>query len=556
MAESLRDYLVRFLYKTDDAGAKRAQSQLDNMRRALEKLGAASFVLNEITGAVSGLLSPFRGVAEMINRTAREGDDLQDLADRTGIATDKLEQFAYMAKLAGSSSETFVKSMGVLEKNMGEAANGSAAQAEMFAKLGISLRGANGKLKTTDEILPDISRALEKLPSHAQKTAYAMELFGKSGAEMLNFLAYGPERIAGIRRELELIGGITSQDFLDAASEYADNVDRLTQAWKGVRQAISGPIIMAINKVAAAFLQWWKVNGELTRSRFSEWAAQVAVSLSALWDMLRRIGGVLLLVAAALNIPLLAMVGLHLAIWLLIDDFAAFLKGNDSLIGHVINNWEAWLQKLGETHPVLAKVLEFFGGFVQSAAKGIEAMFYMFDVLLTEWAEKGWGGFLDELVLALKNTGEVMGAVWSSLWEFLTAPVVDTWENIKKVIFDTMLSAKGAASALGLDSLAQSIGSAAASFISGTASSDARTNKNTNVIDLNGAPTMMGGQPVYTGQGPMTNVIDLNAPVNVQIQAAPGMDEKLLAELVGKKISDHWDSEVRTGFNQAVPEFY
>ncbi|MCC6811356.1 MAG: phage tail tape measure protein [Deltaproteobacteria bacterium] len=529
MAESLRDYFVRFLFRTDKAGAKEAQTQIDGIARKIEKLAGLSFLLNELTGAVSLLIAPFRQFGSFVDATAREGDALGDLADRTGIATDKLEGYAFMAKLAGTNSETMLTGIRKLEMQMGEAAHGSKEAGEHFAKLGIRLRGANGQIKSVDQLLPEVSAAFQKIPSHAEKTALAIKLFGRAGQELLPFLNKGPAAIAAMQAELTALGGVSSKDFLEASSLYADNMDKMTVVWRGLRQALAGPIIKSINDAADGFLRWWRATGELVRSRVGEWAFQLVTSFKALGALVSRLSNWLLLLAAALNIPLLAMIGMRLVIGLLIDDFANWMAGNDSLIGRAIDNWENWLASLRKTSPVLAEVMRFFGGVIEWLHAGIKQLGVDWDRFLAEFDGD--------------SIGAVAKGAFDALTQFLFAPFTETWDRLKNLMFDTLLSFKGLAQSLGLSTLAQNLGDQAAGLMRG----------DTPRVIPNGVSGPNGALAAGSAGGAAAGS-NVNAQTTINVQAAPGMNEKKLAQEVGKQFDMRFDSAMRQGFNAVVPE--
>lgn len=523
MAETLREYFVKLLFKSDSAGASKAQKQLDHLKHSFEELGRKAFIFNEMFESVNRIVEPFKQVGEAIARTAEEADALGDLSERTGIATEALEEYAYMAKIAGSSSETLVTGLRILEKNMGMAASGGKEQAEAFSKLGISLHGANGKMKTTDELLPELSKAFQKLPDHASKTAYAMKLFGRSGQELLPLLERGPEDIENMRHELKALGGETSGEFLESAAVYADNVHKVSAAWKGVRQALSGPLLKMINDTTNAMLKWWKANGELVRGKLSEWIFQLRTSVEALWGMVVKIAPAFLLLAAALNVPLLVMIGMKLLIALLVDDFANWMADNDSLIGRAIKNWDEWLDKLTETHPVLAALLDAFARSMKMMGELMKSMLATLDVLLDAFIDGGWDGFVKELSQSWDIAIQAWKEVFSGFWDWLGEGMRNIPGIGKLLQFTDDLEQESAIKGKRM--------AMRRAEMRGSASSNA----------INNVSSSSGGN---------------SAQANITVNVPAGQDPKQTAEEISRMWDEKFDSEIRSGFNQLVPEEY
>jgi hypothetical protein len=526
--ESLRDYVVKLLFKTDKEGVEKAEGSIERIHKGIEALGKRMFVFNELVEGVSRAFEPFKQIAEFVSETAKEAAEMGILAQKTGIAAEELEQLHHIARASGVSADSMTSSMRLLQRQMGLAAAGSKEAQGHFAEVGVNIRGANGEVKSASELLPELSEKFQGMKSDAERTAKAMELFGRGGTEMIPVLKKSREEIEGLREELEALGGATTERFMESSEHYRQNVERLHLVWKGIKEAVAGPLVEAINRINDSFIAWMRVNGEIVRGKLFEWVQQGVDSFKALWHLGERIGGVMLLIGAAMNIPLIAAVALRLIVGLLIDDFAHWLDGNDSLIGRAVENWDEWLGELQKTHPILAKLANVFG-------KSVKFIYDTIQDVKKAWfdLEKNFEeiGFVESIKLALRGFGDM-------LKDFFLAPISDTISRAKDAIFDLLLKLKGMAKAVGLDSLAESFGGAAASVMRGgegprmrpsLASSSSTTN------NVGGSPSMQ---------------------TNVSVTAAPGMDEKKLAEHVAEKVAESQESMLRGAFDDLVPSAY
>jgi hypothetical protein len=64
-----------------------------------------------------------------------------------------------------------------------------------FTQLGINIRDSKGNLRSVDQVMLDIADRFQDMPDGADKSAIAMKLFGKAGAEMIPMLNMGREEI-------------------------------------------------------------------------------------------------------------------------------------------------------------------------------------------------------------------------------------------------------------------------------------------------------------------------------------------------------------------------
>ncbi len=533
MAEgSLRDYFIRFLFKTDKDGIEKIKEGVAAIEKKLHNAGHEAFEFNEkLEKFKTTILEPLNKMREFVTQTAEEADNLRDLSERTGIATDTLEEYGYMAKLAGTSQETLTTGLRILEKNMGEAAAGGKEQAEAFGKLGISLHNANGKMKTTDELLPDISKAMEKLPNHAAKTALAMKLFGRSGQELLPLLEKGPEEIKAMREELAALGGVTSEEFLDASEKYVDNLEKMNQVWKGIRQAITGPLIQVINRASDAFLTWIKANGALMRSRITEWMQQLVNSFESFLHMIQRIATPLLIMAAALNIPFLTMVGIRAILVLIVDELDNWMDGNDSVIGRVIANWDEWLMELEKTSPKLAAIAAAFEEMITTINKRM----------------KEHGGFGGMVLNQLDGVLAMFKVFADELEDILLAPFRKMQQGFSNAFSFIRTSLKAA----GFDGAAAAAGRAGEGVNDEFMDDAERRRRRRNKIA--GASS----QPAaVSSMSSSENMSSVQAPMTFNITAGAGVDGRALSSQIGDVVHKEVQSLVRQSYMSIVPEAF
>lgn len=201
---------------TDKTGAafKSVQGGLDGINKSSSLL----------SNTLAGLTSVFAAiqVAQLAKGLIDVADRMDELSKRTGIAVETLSSLSNTAMLAGSSQEEFASSLTRLNKAIAEAASGSKDQAIAFSNLGISVKDAQGNIRPTTDILADVADAFSRVEDGAVKTQYQMALFGRSGANMNEFLSKGS---AGIRE----FGSSISTEFADNAAQFNDSLTWLGQ---------------------------------------------------------------------------------------------------------------------------------------------------------------------------------------------------------------------------------------------------------------------------------------------------------------------------------------
>ena len=167
-------------------------------------VGRVSGGLRGMAGAAGGLggalsaLVPLATGAGLITLAKNSMDNaakMFDLSQKTGVSVEALSRFSKAAKVSGTDVEGVTKALVKLSKGLIEAKNGQGQAGEALKSMGISATDASGKLKGTDQIMLEISNKFKAMPNGAEKTALALQLFGRSGADLIPMLNMGGEAI-------------------------------------------------------------------------------------------------------------------------------------------------------------------------------------------------------------------------------------------------------------------------------------------------------------------------------------------------------------------------
>jgi len=181
-------------------------------------------------------------------------DALDDLSQRTGIATDELSKLIYAAQLSDVTQEQLSGAIQKLSRGMAEAAQGTGTANDAFKVMGVSIKDATGNLKTSDTVLRELADRFATYEDGVEKSALAQAIFGKSGAEMITFLNLGSKGLAEAGAEAERLGMVVFPDVAQRAGEFNDNLDKLKGSATGVAREIGNMLIPTLNKLMNEFM--------------------------------------------------------------------------------------------------------------------------------------------------------------------------------------------------------------------------------------------------------------------------------------------------------------
>lgn len=150
------------------------------------------------------------GLGYLIKRTMDSIDATAKLADRIGTTTEHLTALQHAAELGGAGTQALNKSFEMMVRRLGEARAGIGEAKNTLELLGLSAdRLARQDPAKTFETL---AKAIDKLPTAADRAKASADLFGRSGTVLLNTMRdLADKGLAAVVKEAEKLGLTFSQ---------------------------------------------------------------------------------------------------------------------------------------------------------------------------------------------------------------------------------------------------------------------------------------------------------------------------------------------------------
>ncbi len=216
--------------------------------------------MRQIAAAVS-VAAIVYGLERMVKAAADFGDEMNKAAQKYGIAAEQLSVLKYAADLSGVSFGEMGVAFKTMATHMMAAAEGSKEAQALFRQLGVSAVDSAGRLKAPNDMLAELADRFAAMPDGAQKTALAVGLFGRSGAQMIPLLNQGSAGIRKMQEEATAFGLVISGRFAQQAEDFNDNLDRMGKIAEGVAVSIAQALIPALDDAMENFITLWKQVG-------------------------------------------------------------------------------------------------------------------------------------------------------------------------------------------------------------------------------------------------------------------------------------------------------
>jgi len=433
----VRIYLKNDLGRQLSRALKSAGTRLQSLGRGAMARGAM------ITGAGAAMLAPLTAAVKSF---ASQGDELDKMAQRTGVAAGSLAELGFAAEQSGADLNAVEGAVLKMNRRLGRitVGQGSGQQVKAMEELGLSVEQLN-KMNPEERFLA-LADAMARYGDDAAAAGLAQRAFGTGVDAILPLLTQGRQGIEALRAEARDLGIVPTQEEVANAAKVTDALNRVRRVVKAMVFDVGASLVeptlqflASAKRIGVAIKTWVKNNGELIRT-----AAKIGAVLVAVGSAVTAAGAVLVgtgIVLSSLGTivgALLSPLGLITAA--VVAATAAFFRWTDA--------GQSAYQSLSSTlGKLLSWAREVFGGISDAMAAGdlklaAEVAWAGIKVawtkgtgwLRTQWAElrfyleKVWG----EATFAILDT---LNYLWSAMVKgFWTASykVVDAWKWAEK----------------------------------------------------------------------------------------------------------------------------
>jgi phage-related protein len=240
------------------AGLSRAGKSLRAFASGVSSVTSPFAALGSIAKSTFGQLALFsvaRGVVSSLTgmaSSAADGvDQLSKLSRRLGTTYSELAGLKLAGDLAGVGIDEIAKAMTKADVALIKAQSGSKAANAAFATLGLTTEQLSG-MSAADRF-EAIASAISALPDEAARSAAAIALFGKAGAQLLPLFEGGASGIRQAREEAERFGLALTNAQGRNVEEMNDSFTRVYAAIQGIVQQVIAHLAPAIAGIAKQF---------------------------------------------------------------------------------------------------------------------------------------------------------------------------------------------------------------------------------------------------------------------------------------------------------------
>jgi hypothetical protein len=253
-------------FETDmNRASKTAQKRMKEIEKTAKEVG-------KVVGAALSAAATASALA--VKAAIDRADELSKAAQKIGVTTEALSALSYAADLADVELSELQAGLGRLTKFQAEAAEGNEDNIALLKALGIEYQNLDGSLRDTGEVFRDLSTVFAGLPDGAEKTALALEVFGRAGANLIPLLNEGAIGLDEMRERAEELGLVLSTEAGKQAEEFNDRLTELQGAATGLATAVALELLPDLNELVESF-----ADGTTEGDKFAGTAENIANGL-------------------------------------------------------------------------------------------------------------------------------------------------------------------------------------------------------------------------------------------------------------------------------------
>lgn len=246
-----------------ESGLDDLNKGVDENVESLEEAGDAAtgwadvmkgqLLADAVKAGLSKMVDLIKGAASALWDASKAGaayaDNIITLSATSGLSTDVLQEYQYMADLVDVSVDTITGSLTKLTNSMNKAKDGEGDAADAFKELGVAIKDQNGQLRKNEDVFNDVIAALGKIDNETERDAKAMTILGKSAKDLNPMIKAGKDSLEALAREAHDTGYVLSGDALTALGKQQDAMDRFAKRTEAASNAFAVSLAPTVTKV-------------------------------------------------------------------------------------------------------------------------------------------------------------------------------------------------------------------------------------------------------------------------------------------------------------------
>ena len=232
-----------------ESGLKEAEGGMEQL--SASTIAKGQLMADAIEWVATKLIDMAKSAYSAIDDIGQLGDTIDKQSQKLGISNKAYQEWSFILQHCGSD-------ISVLRTGMRKLNSAAEENSDAFNKLGISMEDV-GSLSQEDLFSLVISR-LQDMEAGTERNSIANDLLGRSYQELAPLLNMTSNETDEMRKSLEELGGIMSDEAVKQGATYEDTLLDLQTAFGGVKREILGGLVPALTEVMQSIIKFIQSN--------------------------------------------------------------------------------------------------------------------------------------------------------------------------------------------------------------------------------------------------------------------------------------------------------
>lgn len=166
--------------------------------------------------AIAGVTA---ALVKMTMEVGTSAEEIKNKSQTMGMSMTEYQEWDYIFKSVGYSAEQASGDFAALAERAKDAAAGAGEGAEVFDALRIRVKDTSGQLKSQNELFVEVIEKLQKMKDETQRNAYASQLLGTTGEELIPILNMSAQQLEELRQKAHETGSVMRDEAVNGFAQ-------------------------------------------------------------------------------------------------------------------------------------------------------------------------------------------------------------------------------------------------------------------------------------------------------------------------------------------------
>jgi len=231
-------------------GIGEAKGKAEGFGASFGKVAAG--VGKAVAGITAGAKAVSGAIAGLAVSSANAGNEVDKVSQSMGLSRQGMQEWQYILEQNNASLYNMTYGMRNIQTAMANVEEGGGKVGKAIKELGLDFEQI--AQQSPEEAFDQIVRSFQELEPSAEKSALALDIFGRrAGLDLMPLLNSTSEEVDGLRQRAHDLGIVLGDEAVDAGARFSDALTDVRSMLRGFKMNIGADLVPALADGLEAF---------------------------------------------------------------------------------------------------------------------------------------------------------------------------------------------------------------------------------------------------------------------------------------------------------------